>query len=306
MNAPPPPVVQFKDHPFRWLGQVILRFFWAWLLGHVFVYMWVAVYFIATQNHWVKPVWDDYIAPWDLLRHFIRDYTEALLGTTAVWFALYNPWSKHNLRAKFTIPERVFDKIGLPSRAQKEPTHRWQYIWSLPLTVVASIPGASVGFLSLYFLDKHEGAIRNFLQAKTTLSAHPSLMEKYLAVFKNDVPIKVAGVLGGFFFARVVFNKIAGDGVRFFAQQRAVKWLRVQRNPWRRFWAKPRWPLPAPYRAEFRMALNDMLWWDHNGYPMPHLNRWVRRVQMLLVPAVLLLAYRGWVIMTTIAIAKKR
>ncbi len=297
---PPPPLVQRKEAPFRWAGQLILRLFWAYVLGHVFAYMWVAVYYIVTQNHVVKPIWDDYIVPWPLLRHFIRDYTEALLATTVVWFALYNRWSRHNQRAKFTIPERVFDRIGLPSRAQREPTHRWQYIWSLPMTVLASAPGAGVAFVGLYLLDHYERVLRGALHSHEKLSAHASLTDKYFFLFKSDAPIKLAGVLGGLFFARVVFLKIAGDGQRMFAQQRALKWMHAQ-HFWTRFWAKPRWPLPTPYRAEYKMTLSDLLWFANRGYPTPQPNQWIRRIQLLTVPVVLVLAYYGWIIMTTIA-----
>ena len=120
-----PPLVQRKGHTFRYSGQFALRLFWAAVLGHVFAYLWVAVYYIVTQNHWAKPVWDNTLVPWDLLRHFIRDYVEALLATTAVWFALFNRWSKRNQRA-YTVVERAAARIDWPSRAQHAPTKRWQ------------------------------------------------------------------------------------------------------------------------------------------------------------------------------------
>ncbi len=305
VSAPPKPLVERKGHTVRWSGQTILRLFWAFVLGHIFGYMWIALYYIVTQNHVVKPVWDNTLVPWDLLRHFLRDYIEALLATTAVWFALFSRWSKQ-YRKPITLPERVFDRIGMPSRAQQEPTKGWQYWLSLPMTVLASFPGAAVAFVVLFLLDHYEKVMRGAVFSHSLAAAHPSLVEKYFTTIKSDVPIKIAGILGGLFFARVVFTKIASDGQRAFIRRRVAKY--VTQGRFRRFFAKPRWPLPAPYRAEFNIEVKQQrVQRDVQGVeaitPTRH-DRLVRTIQILGMLAVLFLAYYGWTVMTTVAVHK--
>jgi hypothetical protein len=311
-SAPPPKLIArfVKGERLRATGQLVLTFAWVVVSVRIFVFFWAAVYFLLTQNHWVKHYWD---LTWEVLRHFLRDYGEYMLATTVGWFVATNRWSRRSNKP-FTSIEHFFDRIGLPSRAQQERTHPWQFWWSLPMTLAASVPGAALVFgvylLSLWIGAKYGNSIQHAITGYGVGVPLPKPIQPMLASqlhsLQAEWPIKLAGILGGIWFGRLVFTKVAIDAQKYLVERRAAKYLRLQAGTrlarlWAKWWVTPRWPLPVAYRAEYMLTLKKFQTMQDNGKDLPTHPLWVTLLQRGAIPLVLLGAWRGWWVLHYIA-----
>jgi hypothetical protein len=295
--------VKWKNHPARKSWQTLVILFWTLVAAHVGRYTWVTIYYHATQNRWVKPHWDTILSgplgqtTWDFTRHFLRDGVQYELAATFAWLMLTNPWSKKMQRPPGKI-ERFMARIHVPSRAQKNRTSVWQFILSPAMVVIAGIPG----FAAVYGLDWLILSIQHgHLHDTTSVHTNASIWTDYLKSNTNKWLPHVAGVAGGLFFGRYVFNKIAIDTMELMAARQL--WQRPLKYKFKRnmkdtdYGQKPGIWKPPTYRAMYTTLKERRA----AGESVLRPGRGLTVAIFLVMPVLIVVAWRGWYILQYIA-----
>ncbi len=302
--APPRPLTTWR-HPARKSWQTLVILFWTLVAAHVGRYTWVTIYYQATQNRWVKPHWDHLQVmvallgqdAWDFTRHFLRDGVQYELAATFAWLMLTNPWSRKMLRAP-NLLERALARVGMPSRAQAHRTRWWQFLLSPGMVVLVGVPG----FAAVYGVDWLILSLQHaHLHDTTAVHANASVWSDYVRSNTNKWLPHLAGVAGGLFFGRYVFNKVALDTMELMASRQL--WQKPLRLKWRRhlsdaqYGQRPGVWKPPAYRAMYQ-ALRDR---RAAGGAVPRPGRGLTVAIFLVVPVLAAVAWRGWYILQYIA-----
>jgi hypothetical protein len=200
-----------------------------WIVSAIYVLIFEAKYRLFGVTIWLKHGWDNLPANaglrgswldqhWDTIRHlYFRNVPEGILGLLLILAVL--------AKAKPVGPPGRLDKLlvrlGFPSHHQgqlgrHERVSALQVIFSPVTVLLASLPGVIVGSLLIFGLPplmRHYGV-------HVLSSFHPpSWTDAYLA--GNSWQPLAVGALGGWFYGRKSFSKVADDVQLFFIE----RWL---------------------------------------------------------------------------------
>lgn len=293
----------------------ILQFAYAIPMGHIAIFIAVAIYFLLTQKiPWVTYHWNHLLpwAWWGPVRHDIRNgILEGELAAGAAIMAFANGLrgeAKGKLgrffgwlmgyTAKPGLVDKFMTFLHIPNMHQEKKTTVWQYIFALPSILLMGIPGNLLGFAYFYgikpgILDLLHKLHVHLYGWSVTAAGGSGVggLEANLARASFDA--KVIGVLGTLFFARRVFLKLGLDYQEFLAGEHAAHYLTAERARMGRirgWFARPRWPLPATYRA--------LVWHSVESGVMAVREKHVMRWAMLaLLPVLGWLAWYGHLIL---------
>jgi hypothetical protein len=297
------------------LKDRVLQIAYAIPLGHIAIWVAVALYFLLTQKiGWVTYHWN-HLLPWSWwtpVRHDIRNgILEGELAAGAAIIAFANglrpePVSRMQrftgwlmgYTAKPDWADRFMLFLHIPDMHQGRKTSLWQYILALPSVLLMGIPGNLLGFAYFYAIKPgildllHRIHVHLYGWGVTAAGGSGTgAVEANLTRASFDA--KVIGVLGTFFFARRVFLKVGVDYQDFLAEEHAARYVSLMGKALGRFrdWlARPRWPLPATYRASVWHEVIECERGENVKRSTGHAMRWA---MLLLLPAVGWLAWYG-------------
>lgn len=251
-----------------------LQFGYAIPMGHIAVWIAVAIYFLATQKvPWITYHWN-HLLPfswWPDVRHDIRNgLIEGELASGAAIIAFANakrPEPKGafgrfaGLLLGYTTKQGWADKVmcflHIPNMHQQRKTTVLQYIFVIPSVLLAGIPGNLFGFAFFYgikpgIIDLLHKLHVHLMGWGVTAAGGTGATAAEANLARAGFDAKVIGILGTLFFARRVFLKVGLDYQEFLGELHAERYVHDQGatlGGFRAWLARPRWPLPATYRA---------------------------------------------------------
>jgi hypothetical protein len=256
------------------LKDRLLQFAYAIPLGHIAIWVAVAVYFLLTQKiGWVTYHWN-HLLPfswWPDVRHDVRNgIIEGELAAGAAIIAFANGYRTEaaskagrfsgwlmGYTSKRGFTDAFMCTLHIPNMHQGRKTSFWQYLLALPSVLLMGIPGNLLGFGIFYGIKPgvldllHHWHVYLYGWGVTAAGGTGAgAVEANLTRASFDA--KIIGVLGTLFFGRRVFLKIGIDFNDFLAEEHAARYVKVAGQKLGRFrdWlTRPRWPLPATYRA---------------------------------------------------------
>lgn len=297
------------------LKDRVLQLAYAIPMGHIAIWVAVAVYVILTQKiGWVTYHWNHLLpwAWWTPVRHDIRNgilegelaagaaiivFANGLraepkgkLGRFAGWMMGYT--SKRDWVDSFMCALRI------PDMHQGRKTSLWQYIFALPSVLLMGLPGNLLGFAYFYgikpgVLDLLHRAHVHLYGWSVTAAGGSGFGGTEANLTRASFDAKIIGVLGTFFFARRVFLKVGIDYQDFLAEEHAARYVQLAGERLGRFrdWlTRPRWPLPATYRATVWHEIIECMRGLNVKRSGSHVMRWA---VLALLPAVGWLAWYG-------------
>jgi hypothetical protein len=200
-----------------------------WIVSAIYVLIFQARYHVFGKTIWLKHGWDNLPANagmrgswldmhWDTIRHlYFRNIPEGILGLLLILAVL----AKAKPVKQPSRLDKLLVRLGFPSHHQgqlgrHERVSPLQVILS-PLTVLlASLPGVIIGSLLIYGLPL---LLRHYGLHPLNGLHPPSWADAYLAGHSWQ-PLAV-GALGGWFYGRKAFSKVADDVQLFFIE----RWL---------------------------------------------------------------------------------
>jgi hypothetical protein len=200
-----------------------------WIVSAVYFLVFEAKYRVFGTTIWLKHGWDNLPANiglsgswldqhWDTIRHlYFRNVPEGILGLLLILAVLARakpvgePGRLDALLVRLHFPSHHQGQLGRPERVTP-----LQVILS-PITVLlASLPGVIVGSLLIYGVPP----LLRHLGLQPLAGFHPpAWTDAYLAGHSWQ-PLAI-GALGGWFYGRKAFSKVADDVQLFFVE----RWL---------------------------------------------------------------------------------
>lgn len=151
---------------------------------------------------------------WTTIRHLIRPLYEGVFGGLLYQFIAYNPFKVERKDEPPLLSKIAISLRFIPTMYRKVTPLQ---IVCLPLTITLfSLPGVAVG----YGIDRGLRAILKTKSLAPTLSAHPSVVDKF---YTASFDAKVIGLFASLFFARKAAKPVFDMIWRFFAQRRAAR-----------------------------------------------------------------------------------
>lgn len=285
------------------------------ILGHIAIWVAVAVYFLSTQKiPWVTYHWN-HLLPWSWwtpVRHDIRNgILEGELASGAAIVAFANGYRAEAVSklgrffgwlmgytSKQGWADSVMCFLHIPNMHQGRKTSFWQYLFVLPSVLLAGIPGNLLGFLIFYGIKPGILAMLHhwhvFLNGwGVTAAGGGGIGAVEANLTRASFDAKVIGVLGTLFFARRVFLKVGIDFNDFLAEEHAARYVKlmgVKLGRVRDWLARPRWPLPATYRAAVWHEVIECEEGENVKRSGSHVMRWAT---LALLPLLLWAAWYG-------------
>ncbi len=282
-----------------------------WIVSALYVLLFEARYRVFGVTIWLKHGWDNLPAKiglggswldqhWDTIRHlYFRNIPEGILGLLFILVVLAKakpvgkPGRLDKLLVRLRFPSHHQGQLGRPERVSAP-----QVILSPVTVLLASLPGVIVGSLLVFggpVLLRHFGV-------HLLPGLHPPSFARAYLAGGSWQPLAV-GALGGWFFGRKSFSKVADDVQLFFIE----RWLgrayqadsiigefeagRVTRNQARDQLTRLRATRPGRlYPPTFRHRYQALL--DANVAVEEH-SRWIAIVMPLVVAVLAILALFG-------------
>ncbi len=317
-------VRRFTEGPFKLrLRDRALQIATSIPAGHIAIFTAVAIYYLATQKvPWITWHWN-HLLPWSWwpdVRHDIRNgileselaggavivafanglrpQPKGRAGRAAGWLMGYTAkpdWADKAMMFLHIPNIHQTDRAGSPRR-----TAVWQYLFALPSVLLVSLPGNLAGFAWVYgikpgILDLAHRAHLHLHGWSVTAAAGTGQGAAEANLARAGFDAKLIGIFGLLFFGRRVFLKLGVDYQEFLGEKHASDYVRNRgAGVWGRFrnWiTRPRWPLPATYRAVVWHEITEA---ERTGCPVRvHHGRAGRRIILALIPAVLWAAWYG-------------
>jgi hypothetical protein len=173
-----------------------------------------------------------------------------------------------------------------------------QYVFAFFSVLLAGLPGNLLGFAYFYgikpgILDLIHTAHLHLYGWSVTAAGGTGAGATEANLARAGFDAKVIGILGTFFFARRVFLKIGIDYQDFLAEEHATRYIanrRAELGRLRNWLTRPRWPLPATYRAAVWHEVTECLRGLNKRRSGRHVMRWAA---LALLPAIGWLAWYG-------------
>jgi hypothetical protein len=223
----PAPLVKPTKHPLRWAWHKVELTIAGLTFVHIGTLIVVALYFLITQNHLVKPLWDGlfHTAWWPTWRHMIRDVSEGLLGGTLGQMIIFNHYKPRNLKQKRNLIDKIEIALHIPNLKCKDRLSGWQYLAFIPLIFIYAIPGFFIGAGVVTLVEHSILHLHNAFNA-FALNTHShaivanSTWARIQTVWTGDVSQKIVGLFASIIFARRVGKKYHDDFQKNFVERR--------------------------------------------------------------------------------------